>query len=505
MSDDRLKEEIIESLWQVVDCHDCIQSATLTGSFVNSNSLEGLSDIDFVVVVDDLNEERFSALQRAFQASMQPVLGKAGYALRINPTLGPLKFNEPKLAVLHLMFYSKQAHVDHVINSPFTCLDWQDSAVFRKKSMAEIYPAFGLQPRHFLSARRSISDYLSDFRASVVSFRELVCHASGYTEKKCGKPMDNRDRHEFAYHVMRFLMLNLLKLTRKLDGASAQLSALMDRFFSVFPLGEQDARALLTQLADKKRRIDYGTSIENIGSRLEGFIELFERQFRENFIADASRHVAFRHAPTLANVGPVRFLGRSNLPIIESEDQAGETDWETGQQTLETLKPGAAFASPLERCQRSMQKLLGFEFPITVDERLIEIDYGQCEMLTPTDARDRFPKLFEAWQSNEDPRFPGGENSADVSARILAFAQDRWKYNAPNSVACTHNVVLRCLVGEALGIPPSQRYRIHIPHLAPIEFVSTKNFGLFVNLSESVERELFRGFVGSRLEFKHAS
>jgi broad specificity phosphatase PhoE len=87
----------------------------------------------------------------------------------------------------------------------------------------------------------------------------------------------------------------------------------------------------------------------------------------------------------------------------------------------------------------------------------------------------------------------------------LAFAQDRWKYNAPNSVVCTHNVVLRCLVGEALGVPSSQRYRIRIPHLAPIEFVSTKHFGLFVNLSESVERELFRGFVGSRLPLKHAS
>lgn len=505
MSDEPLKEKIIQSLWQVVDNHDCIQSATLTGSFVNSNSLEGLSDIDFVVIVDELNSDRFAALQNAFQSSLEPVLQRDGYSLRINPTLGPLKFNEPKLAVLHLMLYSQQAHVEHVVNSPFTCLDWQDSPVYRKQSMAEVYPAFGLQPRHFLSARRSISDYLNDFRASVVSFRELVCNETGYTEKKCAKPMDNRDRHEFAYHVMRFLMLNLLKLTRKLDGASVQLTALMDRFFGVFPLGEQDARALLTQLADKKRRIDYATAIENIGPRLEGFISLFEQQFREHFISNASRHIAFRHAPTLGNVGPLRFQGRTDLPIIESDDETAVQRWKIAKQSLSSLNPTAIYTSPLQRCKQSMQKVAGDALPFQADDRLIEIDYGQCEMLNVTECREQFPSLFEAWRRAEDPRFPDGENTADVNSRAWDFVDQHWKYDSPSSATCTHNGVLRCLVGQAIGVSPSERYRIQIPHLAPIEFVSTKEFGVLVNLSESVERELFRGFIGTRMELKHAS
>ena len=198
MSDKQLKHDIIEALWQVTDRHACIQSATLTGSFVNSDSLAGLSDIDFVVVVDELNSDRFETLQAEFQSAVEPLLAMAGDSFRLNPTLGPLKFNAPDLAVLHLMLYSHAAHVEHVINSPFTCLDWQQSACFRKSSLADVYPTFGLQPRHFLSARRSISDYLRDYRARQVSFRELQCDEQGYSEVKRVKPMDNRDRHEFA-------------------------------------------------------------------------------------------------------------------------------------------------------------------------------------------------------------------------------------------------------------------------------------------------------------------
>ncbi|MFO1063444.1 MAG: histidine phosphatase family protein [Pirellulales bacterium] len=493
MSAARLKDQIIEALWSVVDRHDAILSATLTGSFVNSDSLEGLSDIDFVLVVDELNATRFQAWQAEFSEALQPVLASDGYRLKINPTLGPLKFNEPDLAVLHLMFYSHAAHVDHVINSPFTCLDWQQSPVSRKQTMAEVYPTFGLQPRHFLSARRSVADYLKDYRASVVSYRELDCHASGYSEIKRCKPMDNRDRHEFAYHVMRFLMLNLIKLTYRETAVTSSLSNMMDRFFNLFPEGEEDARALLLHLAEKKRRIDYATAIEHLDARLEGFVSAFERQFRDAFIHRAVRHVAFRHAPTPLNQGPVRFVGRSNPSICES-------GWDDDM--LKSLRDAAdslgterRIVSPLARCSESMHLVTGDAQPVAIDERLIEINYGRCEALTVDETRSTFPKLFEAWQQAEDPRFPDGENSADVTERAWQFAASEWLSGKPSSLVCTHNVVLRTLVGESLGVPESQRHLINIPHLAPIEFIASEKFGLFINLSEAVERSLFSRFA----------
>jgi broad specificity phosphatase PhoE len=130
-----------------------------------------------------------------------------------------------------------------------------------------------------------------------------------------------------------------------------------------------------------------------------------------------------------------------------------------------------------------------------LDDRLVEMDYGACEWLTIAQARERHPELFAAWERGEDPRFPdGGENTADVWERLWDFAQERWTPGGEPTLVCTHNVVLRCLVGYLLSVPQTEWYRLRIPHLAPITVVSTEQFGLFVDLEEDVEREIFAEF-----------
>jgi ribonuclease H / adenosylcobalamin/alpha-ribazole phosphatase len=110
------------------------------------------------------------------------------------------------------------------------------------------------------------------------------------------------------------------------------------------------------------------------------------------------------------------------------------------------------------------------------------------------ETRRLHPDLFASWQRGEDPAFPGGgENSAAVLERVLDFAREHWQPAGAPTVACTHNVVLRCLVGHLMGVPRSQWHRLCIPHLAPIELISTR-FGLFIDLHESVERRLFADF-----------
>jgi broad specificity phosphatase PhoE len=129
-----------------------------------------------------------------------------------------------------------------------------------------------------------------------------------------------------------------------------------------------------------------------------------------------------------------------------------------------------------------------------VDPRLVEIAYGDCDGLSVAAARERHPELFAAWQRGEDPCFPGGgENSAAVLARIQNFAREQWRPDGPPTLVCTHNVVLRCLVGRLLGVPMTDWHRLHIPHLAPIHLVASR-FGLFVDLDEAVERQVFAGF-----------
>jgi len=484
-----LKDRLREQLWQVVDRHHAVLSATLTGSFVDHPTLEGISDIDFVLVLDRINLVRYDTLLKDFREALEPVLSEAGYRLHINPTLGPLKFNESDLAVLHLMLYSHEGHVDHVIQSPFTCLDWQRSIHHRKRPMAEIYPVFGLQPRHFLGSRRSLSDYLKDFRANTVSYRELIVDEVGYHEKKCGKPMTVRDRHEFAYHVIRFLMRNLLKLVRR-EHEVPTGSAMLDAFFEVFPDREEAISEFFMKLTAKKRALDFSEPIPTLDAELEAFLATFESQFRKTFFDDATRHVIFRHAETSGNrddEGNLLFLGRSDVPILPELS----TTWDRLADSITDLKPTAIYASPMTRCRQSLEKI-GLE-PTHVDERLREIEYGLAEGLNFSSAREWFPELFAAWSKGEDAPFPDGENTANVRERVRSFVNEHW--TGGNSITCSHNVVVRCLVGETLGVPQREWYRLKIPHLAPITFIQTRRFGLFVDLNETVEREIFQSFA----------
>ncbi len=486
----RLKQQIRDLLWATVDTQPFVSSATLTGSFVDSPNLEGMSDIDLVLVVDRLNAQRFTTLQHTFDQALRPTLGQAGYDLLINPTLGPLKFNRPNLAVLHLMIYSEQAHVDHVVHSPFTCLDWQCSGEVRKQSLAEVYPVFGLQPRHFLGARRSAKDYLRDFYAGQISYRELICDAHGYTEQPQAKPMSLRDRHEFAYHVCRFLMRNLLKLLTRRVHAPAN-PELLEAYFARFPDGADTFGPFFMDLWQKKRQLDFATALPNLEQHLIAFVEAFERQFRRAFFDNARRHIVFRHAPTAFNLGTGaarRFQGRGDAAILPIETNA----LQELKNALDTTPISRVWSSPARRARQSLAALAQVG---QVDERLDELDYGTADGCTVAEVRQRWPELFAAWDRGEDPRFPGGENNADLAQRVRTWVEDHWRGQTENTLTCTHQGVLRYLIGAALGVPQTAWHRLQVPHLRPITFLDTQAFGLFVDFDASIERAVFAGFV----------
>lgn len=492
MSD--LKAAIKERLWRAVDRSSDILSATLTGSFVESAGLEGVSDIDFVVVVEHLDRLVFDRVVRTFEGELEPALAGLGWSLRINPTLGPLKFNDEHTAVLHLMLYSRQRHIDHAVLSPFTVFDWQRSREYRGASMAEVYPVFGLQPRHFFGARRGARDYMRDLLDGQISYRELVCDDTGYAEEKRGKPMTERDRVEFAFHIMRFLMQNLVKLVDRTNAVLPD-ARLVERYVEVFPDGAGEIRPLWRALAAAKRSRSFTDSPPNLIGHVTRFTERFEGQFRDEFETRAGVHLAFRHAPTDLNAGPggeVRFLGRSDPPIRP----ASESDVERVAAAVRALSPEHVFTSPALRCGQSLAAVAAHAaLPDAVaDARLLEFDYGACEGCTATEARAAHPGLFEAWGRGGDPPFPGGgESSEAVLRRASAFAESCWTPGS-RSLTCTHNGVVRLLIARWLGVPAAEAYRLRVPYLTPIRFVCTPRFGLFVDLEPETERQLFQSW-----------
>ena len=488
-----LRNMVIDAVWRAVGRSPAVRSATIAGSFSTGQGLDGIADIDTILIVDPLTSATFRAIQEVFREDLKSVLATAGYGLRINPMLGPLKYNDRQTAVLHLMLYSPEAHREHVIASPFTCLDWQRSPLWRLSRLDEVYPVFGLQPHHFLYARRGAQDYLGDLHQAAITYRELVFEDGGYREVKRYQPMDVRARHEFVHHLMRFLMQNFLKLVRRCNEVE-QGERLSATYFAMFPEGADEFAKLFHELSSLKVAGNCGRPMPDLESRASCFVETFEAQFRREFHHRARRHLVFRHAPTKhdSGDGPV-FQGRLDPGLTESPSEGVESL----AAAVAVLQPQRVFASPLRRSGETLRCLarhvLNLPEP-NVDPRLVEISYGDCEGLSTAQARERYPELFAAWQRGEDPAFPGGgENTADVLARVEAFAREHWRAES-QTLACTHNVVLRCVIGNLLGLPQALWYRLRVPHLTPITLVATERFGLFVDLEEPVERAVMADF-----------
>ncbi len=492
-----IKSLIREAIWTVGKTHDEIVSVTLVGSFTSGEGLDGISDIDTIVIVDSLSKRSFDLICESFRQRVSPVVEQAGYSLRINPTLGPLKFNDARTAVLHLMFYTRETHRRHVISSPFTCLDWQNSPIFIKESLRSVYPAWRLQPRHFLGARRSPKEYLGDFLKSRIGYRKYEFDQNGHSEVLCYQEMSTRDRHEFAYHIMKFLMSNLCKLVQRMDEAPCS-EDLPQEYFRSFPAGEREFTRLFRLLESKKHSLDFEEPVIRLDEIVISFVEEFQRQFEQEFVTDSTVHLAVRHAPTSMNLlpsGGVVFQGCRSNPSILPPDPAA---LEALAESLSGHKIEKAICSPLARAMETIDavsRFLDFEMVKHVDQRLTEMDYGDLDGSRLETAKAMCPGLFAAWGRGEDPPFPGGECSLDVSRRVLPCIEEHLHAAAPAGVLVTHNVVLRVLTGQSLGVPMSDWYRIKIPHLEPLRIVSTKRFGIFVDLDSNQESDMFSGFA----------
>jgi broad specificity phosphatase PhoE/predicted nucleotidyltransferase len=486
----QMRLEILDAIKRASESLPEILSATVAGSFASGSGQEGFSDIDTILVVDKLDTVLFIKIQDVFQRYLAPVVSKNDWALRINNTLGPLKFNDAETVVLHLMIYDADGHRKHVIKSPFTCLDWQRSKLSIKNSLQDIFPVFGLQPRHFLGARRSAKDYLSDLSAGIISYRELVFDPE-YREEKCCKVMDVRDRHEFSYHIMKFLMQNFLKLVQR-SNSPEDGDELLASYSSAFPAGMENFASLYRLLERMKKNRDFSQPIPDLLEKISAFATAFEDQFREEFEKRAERQVWIRHALTALNKGQegaTIFQGRSNvepLPIDSEKIKALTSHLRaSGIQTIAS--------SPLNRALRTAESLSKEFSPgleIREDINLLEMNYGLCESMTATEALQEYPYLKEAWAQGKDPRFPEGENSADVRARMEEFLSK----NMISMAVVTHNVVLRELVGKLVGVPAEKRFQLKVDHLAPIDVLVSPRFGYFLNLTEESEERCFKSF-----------
>jgi broad specificity phosphatase PhoE len=150
-----------------------------------------------------------------------------------------------------------------------------------------------------------------------------------------------------------------------------------------------------------------------------------------------------RHGETDANRRRL-YLGRADLDLTErGRRQAAAI---AGALPV----PDVVLSSPLRRTRQTAE---AFGSPVGIDERWIELDYGELD-LQPVGQLP--PGLDPRWRTDPDVAPPGGESLSALWTRVHDACEELVERAASSVVVVvTHVSPVKAAIGWALGTPPS--------------------------------------------------
>lgn len=175
-----------------------------------------------------------------------------------------------------------------------------------------------------------------------------------------------------------------------------------------------------------------------------------------------TRVILVRHGQTAWNegAGEERFRGRTDLPL----DATGQAQARALASRLRDEPLAALYASPLLRARQTISPLAAERSLSLQSHRgLLDIDYGQLQGLTHSEAEAAHPEIYARWRTRPGQVcFPGGEGLAAVQARIQALLDELGSRHPGQTVALVgHQIVNKVLVCTLLGLGLDQIGRVH--------------------------------------------
>lgn len=174
----------------------------------------------------------------------------------------------------------------------------------------------------------------------------------------------------------------------------------------------------------------------------------------------ATRLLLLRHGQTELSVHR-RYSGRGNPPLTDTGRRQADA---AARYLAQRGGIAAVISSPLQRCRDTAgaaAKLLRLD--VSVDEDLIETDFGVWEGLTFAEAAERDPDLHRRWLKDTSTEPPGGESFDAVQQRVLA-ARDRIvaEHAGSTVLVVSHVTPIKTMLRLALDAGPAILYRLHL-------------------------------------------
>ncbi len=175
-----------------------------------------------------------------------------------------------------------------------------------------------------------------------------------------------------------------------------------------------------------------------------------------------TRVILIRHGQTAWNEGSgeERFRGRTDLPL----DATGQVQAQAVASRLRDEPISALYASPLLRARHTISPLAAERsMSVQAHQGLLDIDYGQWQGLTHSQAKAAHPELYALWRTRPGQvRFPGGEGLVAVQARLQNLLDELASRHPGQTVALIgHQIVNKVLVCTLLGLDLDQIGRVH--------------------------------------------
>ncbi|KBZ60570.1 multifunctional RNASE H/alpha-ribazole phosphatase/acid phosphatase [Mycobacterium [tuberculosis] TKK-01-0051] len=173
-----------------------------------------------------------------------------------------------------------------------------------------------------------------------------------------------------------------------------------------------------------------------------------------------TRLLLLRHGQTELSVHR-RYSGRGNPALTEVGRRQADA---AARYLAQRGGISTVFASPLQRAYdtaAAAAKALGLD--VTVDDDLIETDFGAWEGLTFTEAAEHDPELHGRWLRDTSTAPPGGESFDAVAERVSSF-RDRIvaAHQGSTVLVVSHVTPIKMLLREALDAGPGILYRLHL-------------------------------------------
>lgn len=453
----KFKQIVLKSLSK----NNNIVSATIVGS-LNSNKKE-IGDIDIVLISKTINKNYINKVNKTIkQIELNKYFSNPNYKILINNSFGPIKYDFKKYVIFHLMYYDIEAHKNHVIESPFTCYDWERSKNYIGKSLKEIYPVGKIYLEDFLKSRRSISEYIKILNSQSIVQKIYSFNKKIYKIKRKKIKLNKTQLIEVCHHIIKFLTINLIKYEYQKN---------------INP-NKETIKNYIKKI--NKENLKTYNNLENFRKSKNIYlldVIKFTRNYLKNFnsyirnINNNSKNIYFfRHANTGVKN---KFIGsRSDIDIVEKKYKIPVK-----------INPDLVFSSKLKR---SIQTAKMFYKKIKSNKLLDEMDYGACDGMIINQALKKFSYLEKSWKNKKDPKFPNGENFENVKKRVSIFLKKLKKMNFKNSYVFTHNNIIKALFCNLTGL------KINNYHLIKINFLNYIHIRFYNNkFNLSVSRKIY--------------